>query len=895
MANEKTYYDTAYTYINPVRHFKSNDPYYYEVDNIPIKQLEENTNFLKDQVDGLLTRGVNNTPSTSEIDRSGFSELKPYVTGSDRVVRVKPGRYTSRINNAYNITPLQVIEQVFDFDPQVEPRAGAVNNWRVDTNTGASVAGVLDEFRNGITGNSLNMNGLAERSFVFPVSDEDVNNARDRNLLNITSPGFDEIQNEGSDNQPLYPNYIGAILKHTTVDTSRDLTLIQDIYTQNETNGNQQGRLESEFIKRWRGVTRTSVVDVPEELNMTLPDFDDDDFFYFDEGGNKVPLNGVQQRIDLVFVYSKAIDESETTLSKFEDGAPKITNAPMLGIVKGAGVGVSLQTANNNDNADDRVSIQTSLEGTPIMLAHPGDGGSNASESTGFTTSAGVVRGSFPSPDDLMNLAPLLAENLETTSLALIGQSILPIAYVVVSRDSGPIADIITETDIIDIRPFFRTTELAYNERAGIAAATPQVSIANPVVTEAHLDKVRGELYQDILSQIPELPASSTSPPVAAGSKVICAGLITGGFSYGPEGALARQRERGGATYTELLTSVVDEFGYPQGTVNPEPMWDKADWYRKGNFPGNQAADYVNVACSLVAAHGNPEAYRLPPFVKTKADISGDRLDSNYDGNLGECGSGKNFRQHRLRDNGDWQPARGAHNEIFYVSKKITLENLANAGFSHYHVNAQLLNCVPLSKTTTDSLAQQSARAASPAGIWVVKHPNYFIINVAWACDALFARGNGFDGGDTDNLQDGTRGKPWTERSKAMNYTGFVLPDFNANGGGAGYQDFDSIEQYNRENGRGGGDGNNLPAGADGSFLSVGTRMLEDANAGVPSNQKFPANYFDSLTGILYPSVSFEVVGYNESAYELTHGSNGQQLNVNDGSARINVLANTQQ
>lgn len=47
MANETRYYDTPYTFISPVRHFKSNDPYYYEVDNIPIKQLEESQSFLK--------------------------------------------------------------------------------------------------------------------------------------------------------------------------------------------------------------------------------------------------------------------------------------------------------------------------------------------------------------------------------------------------------------------------------------------------------------------------------------------------------------------------------------------------------------------------------------------------------------------------------------------------------------------------------------------------------------------------------------------------------------------------------------------------------------------------------------------------------------------------------
>ena len=59
MTSEINYYDSNYNYISPVRHFKSNDPYYYEVDNIPIKQLEESKNFLKDQVDGILRDRAN--------------------------------------------------------------------------------------------------------------------------------------------------------------------------------------------------------------------------------------------------------------------------------------------------------------------------------------------------------------------------------------------------------------------------------------------------------------------------------------------------------------------------------------------------------------------------------------------------------------------------------------------------------------------------------------------------------------------------------------------------------------------------------------------------------------------------------------------------------------------
>ena len=110
MANEIRYYQTPFTFISPVRHFKANDPYYYEVDNIPVKQLEESQNFLKDQVDGIIAR--QNNKQEIEIDRSGFSELKPFATGNDRKVKVKPGKFSARINNAFALTPLQVIQQI---------------------------------------------------------------------------------------------------------------------------------------------------------------------------------------------------------------------------------------------------------------------------------------------------------------------------------------------------------------------------------------------------------------------------------------------------------------------------------------------------------------------------------------------------------------------------------------------------------------------------------------------------------------------------------------------------------------------------------------------------------------------------------------------------------------
>ena len=44
---------SKYTFSQPIRYYKANDPYYYEVDNIPIKQLEENVLSVKSGLEQL--------------------------------------------------------------------------------------------------------------------------------------------------------------------------------------------------------------------------------------------------------------------------------------------------------------------------------------------------------------------------------------------------------------------------------------------------------------------------------------------------------------------------------------------------------------------------------------------------------------------------------------------------------------------------------------------------------------------------------------------------------------------------------------------------------------------------------------------------------------------------
>ena len=496
--------DSQYRFTNPIRFFKANDPIYYEVDNIPLKQLQENDLWLKDQIFNL------KLSTEGGVERQNINELRPYVNGFDNVVNVKPGRFTARINDAYNITPLQVVTKLTSSGVE------DYNTWEVAGLSAPQVASILSRFKQAV---ALDMNGLAERAFAKLAFIPDV---ADTTYSNATLPQISVILgSERAYAQPPYPG-VGAVL-WTNFNDSRDSTLTPTFYRVRQYDPNvasvgfaRMGLAETAFIKKWRGIARTAVVDVGEDLSIEIPAFNDEDHFYIDEQGVKRPTPATQ-RVDLLFIYSKPVDTSSTTIAKFVNGSPTVITRPQLGIVYGAGIGVNFRggpekkqevlTPAGVDKGDFPGGTDTTLpDGTMKMLSHYGD---ENGVNTGFITSSSSIKGSFPSPDDLMNIAPLLDESLNSNNIALIGQSVLPIAYVVVRKDANLNTDgspIIDSSDLIDIRPFFRTTELTYNERAGIAAAVPAPSIANPIVTQAELDYEIKKMRTDVISRIPTIP-----------------------------------------------------------------------------------------------------------------------------------------------------------------------------------------------------------------------------------------------------------------------------------------------------------------------------------------------------------------------------------------------------
>ena len=484
------YKDSSYKFTDPIRYFKENDPYYWEIDNIPLKQLQENVLWLKDQINVIPEEGE---AVDFGVSRADFNELKPYVDGTGSLVYVNPGRFSARINDAYDKTPLQKLVQLTGNGDSVSGLSTFRTQFQNDSTTTDFAALLVSRLRSGISASAMNLNGLFERITVW-----------DSIIQNLQSP----------------------TPQTTTTWPIEDLSdsvkkfVLDSVYRNNQT-------LANEFIKQFRGVARTAIVDVPSGLSIDIPPFDSRDFFYQTEDGTTQYIEGATVRIDLLFVYSKPIDTTDTTINKWENNQPIKILSPQLGLIRGAGVGV--RSVQNNGNTT-KYQNAKDADGNTQIMAQIVD---SLIPTNGFQ---GLnIHGSFPSPDDLMNLAPSIQEKLESTDPRLIGQSILPIAYIVVKSNAAVTTEgspVLTPADVVDIRPFFRTTELAYNERAGICAAIPSLSLANPVVTKYNLEKSVDDFraYAD---------STYMRASIFESGKVLAAGFIYGGKDFGPEKSLA--------------------------------------------------------------------------------------------------------------------------------------------------------------------------------------------------------------------------------------------------------------------------------------------------------------------------------------------------------------------
>jgi len=758
--SEKIYEDSNYRFTDPIRFFKANDPYYFEVDNIPLKQLQENCNWLRDQ--------VRNDTKLTGVKRADIDELRPYATGADRVIRVKPGRYSARINDASTKKPLAYLEKVMG------DALGEVDAWSTTlpnpagftglykTGKNAIFQGALDTFKTAVASEAMGMTGLVERCFTWPIInsntpiDNDGIKLVDGKTMSYGGPDVN-IPGGGAEYSPMVISQ-ALIWAKSQGATTADYAL-PSFEISNTNNGwAKLPRTESYFIKKWRGVSRIAIVDIVDELSIEVPGFDADDFSYTDSDGTTTPVTGVESRIDLVFIYSKPVDSASVLLLK-PDGKQAITT-PQLGIVRGAGIKTNYQETTNFEQ-----DYIENMGSENKILAHPGD---QKNIQMGFTSTsandiAQDVRGTFPAPDDLINLAPLISEKLSDSAFELVGQSILPVAYVWVQNGS----QVVLSTDVIDIRPLFRTAELAYNERAGIGAAFPQLSLANPAVGKGQLDYELKRVYDHLNGKVDNINSGLGGRNIST----VAAGYVFGGYNFGPEGALFNfwRKEFGedesldNDSLQYIKAQVQSKYSY--GTDIPTslveipnyPDWDTAQWCieqdldDKGQYPN----DYINTFLSQNWGKYN------------NGDDSIVAASNREGTNLG--GLNKNGTEPLKLDRFDNVEAQGsnAHSNVYfhYISKKIFFDR--PIWLMDYSVDVTLVNSLAQSETGYYGNDKGRDLAGSYFGHWIEKGPNYFIIYVAFTAETNSNDANpGFPGPNTKGVSQRDGGR----------YSGFVVP-----------------------------------------------------------------------------------------------------------------------
>ena len=553
-----------YVFTQPIRYYKANDPYYYEVDNIPLRQLEENILYVKSLIEGDTDGGgsggsggsgggnVTILTSNSELNLSNIKQLRPKSTGG-RQVTVNAGIFNSRVNDAFDIA--KPLTKLFNAFTGPGDNTGTVGDTRVirDIYQSFDRDTVWDAFTGtAAAARSYSINGL-EFAYTFHSTPGKITG--NWGVTTTTGTG------EGSENYPKYNNVDSTVqgvwpgyskfgpLAGQSLRTAAGAGNVAILWTSENLPDIHQA-----FVKMWRGVFRTTVVDFPEST-IEIPAWNDEDFYYYDENDNKVTIDA-DQRIDLLVAYSVSIDSSGTALQDYETGfgntgstpSPRKITAPVLGLYKGAGVGIK----------KDGLTTVITKEGLSPDTPPPGSARivGNASDklntnNQGITAPDGTkIYGSFPTPDDLLNLAPVIALGVDSDDLQLVGQAALPLAYIVVKKSETNI----TQNDIIDIRPFLRTTELTYNERAGVAAANPPLSFANPAVGSYTLQRV----VDGIQTNIDNLPEPEKD------GQALYTDYVMGGLAYGVEGTLL--------TMCDYTNGPTDPFGSQSTTTYTNPV-----------------------------------------------------------------------------------------------------------------------------------------------------------------------------------------------------------------------------------------------------------------------------------------------------------------------------------
>lgn len=359
-----------------IRFYLPNDPYYHEVDNLPLEDLLENDKRLQNQFDDF---SVN-----ASISRSGFSELKPYLNPTT------PGR---------------------------------------------------------IFVNAGNFIGRAQRS--------------NRTAGSGATPGETSRSSEGLIEQNNSP----AELYETS--------------QYNVTNPPSSG-------KESHGATvgRTSLF-LFGGGSIMIDAFNPDEFETIDFNGS-VATDPPKGRIDLIGITTRegAFDDQTWLPNNYNDPNIDVKDGtPRLAVVKGAGMLYS------DGNTNYRVVIGGEKYHTiGSTTTNQNDYGRN------FSDGAETINpefGTVPLPDDVVNVcfhrSDINQDLIEWATKNRNADFFLPIAYIFVP-ETYDVGQSVAQDHLKDIRPFFRTAELAYPERQAIAASISP-SKDNPFVTSGHLQQ----------------------------------------------------------------------------------------------------------------------------------------------------------------------------------------------------------------------------------------------------------------------------------------------------------------------------------------------------------------------------------------------------------------------
>ena len=380
-----------------IRFYLPADPYYYQVDNLPLEDLLANDVRLQNQIDSIQSSDGGNT-----VGRAGFTELQPFIdTGLPGTISVRPGNFTGRTQRS----------------------------------SFSDLAGGAPEVNDGF-------DGLME------------NNSPPTNFGSGDKPtGTYSVHNPGS--LPQNPN-----VGRTAVFNFKGGSISIDAFGFDD-------------FEDWVGVE--TIV------------------------GNTTPPAG---RIDLIGITTMngAMDDPWVPGNAEPPGVLTGDGFPRLAVVKGAGIVLG----------NDRREV---VIGERFLTVGESDETLNE---YGRNLEGDIVPepefGTIPSPDDVVNVnfaRNLMANGeiaqslLEWASSNRNANFFLPLAYVYVPQSHVEGAPI-PEQYLKDIRPFFRTAELALAERQAIAASLAP-SVSNPFVTETQMQESIGGDVDNLQSEITNL------------------------------------------------------------------------------------------------------------------------------------------------------------------------------------------------------------------------------------------------------------------------------------------------------------------------------------------------------------------------------------------------------